>query len=160
MEVAVISDTHLYSLTDDFVVKIESIAAKVDCFFHLGDSASRAVLDFLNGYRLYAVAGNMDPPEVAARERVKRIIELDGVRIGLIHGWGGPAGLEKRAAAEFSNDGVNAVCFGHSHRPFLESIGGMLVFNPGSAGAARGGVSTYGLISISGGKVEARHAEF
>jgi len=41
--------------------------------------------------------------------------------------------------------------FGHTHRPLVDYDGTLWVMNPGSVG--RGNPCTYGIITISGGRV-------
>ena len=57
-------------------------------------------------------------------------IEVEGVRILLVHDRDAVQG--DPAAA-----GVDVVVSGHSHRPLVERRGGVLYFNPGSAGQRR-----------------------
>ncbi len=158
MEIGVLSDTHLHSVTDDFARRIEKIAQEVDHLFHLGDIVTPEVLDFLNSFPLSAVAGNMDLPEIRANLPVKRVVELGGKRFGLIHGWGSPFGLDKRVAAEF--DGVDCVCFGHSHKTLIKDSGGLLVFNPGSARGGMMAKPTYGRLTVTKDGISARHLPF
>ena len=47
-----------------------------------------------------AVAGNNDPPALAARLGTRRLLELEGVRIGMIHGHLGPDLRDGVASAE------------------------------------------------------------
>lgn len=158
MEIAVISDSHLHSLSPAFAGRIETIAAEVDHFFHLGDAVCTEVLDFLSGFSLTAVSGNMDPGQVKAAWPMKRTVSLEGYRFGLVHGWGAPHGLAQKAAAEFKD--VDCVCFGHTHRPFAETIGGVLVFNPGSATQGRGMGQTYGRLTLTEEGIAHRHLPF
>src|SRR5258708_29936399 len=53
-------------------------------------------------------------------------IEIDGFRIYVLHIL---AELDPQAA-----DNVDAVIYGHSHQPKIETKNGTLFFNPGSAG--------------------------
>ncbi|NIY15820.1 MAG: hypothetical protein GWM98_13445, partial [Nitrospinaceae bacterium] len=77
-----------------------------------------------------AVRGNMDP--FVQGVPVKRVIEFAGHRIGLIHGWGPPEGLENRLLKEFCGENLDALVYGHSHYPANHECNGMLFFNPGS----------------------------
>jgi predicted phosphodiesterase len=60
---------------------------------------------------------------------VTRRIEIDGFRIYVLHIL---AELDPQAA-----DNVDAVIYGHSHQPKIETKNGTLFFNPGSAGPRR-----------------------
>jgi predicted phosphodiesterase len=58
-----------------------------------------------------------------------RRIEIDGLRIYVLHIL---AELDPQVA-----DNVDAVIYGHSHQPKIETKNGTLFFNPGSAGPRR-----------------------
>src|SRR5438105_5432809 len=60
---------------------------------------------------------------------VTQRIEIDGFRIYVLHIL---AELDPQAA-----DNVDAVIYGHSHQPQIETKNGTLFFNPGSAGPRR-----------------------
>lgn len=158
MEIAVLSDTHLTALTDDFVAKVDRLVGEVDCFFHLGDAVVPEVLDYLNAHTLYAVAGNMDSPAIRSSYPLKREVELAGYRFGLMHGWGSPVDLDRRVAAELGD--VDCVLFGHSHRQLNDRRGKKLIFNPGTAGGGLGREATYGRLTVTGAGITARHFPF
>ena len=62
---------------------------------------------------------------------VSRVVELGGVRIGMIHDSGALSGRAERMRRRFPDSDV--VVFGHSHTPMNEAgVGGQLLFNPGS----------------------------
>jgi putative phosphoesterase len=130
MKIGVISDTHL-NLYDD---RLEQIVAdhfdSADIIFHAGDIVDLAVLDVFKGKQIYAVSGNMDPDSVRAVFPQKRVVEIEGWKIGLIHGWGSPPGLEDRVLREFED--VACIVYGHTHRAMNEVKDGVLLFNPGS----------------------------
>ena len=76
------------------------------------------------------VMGNNDFFSMLDRERE---IEIVGHKILLTHGhyYGvsmGPEGL----ADEARSRGCDIAMFGHTHKPFLGEIGGVMVLNPGS----------------------------
>jgi len=158
MKIGVLSDTHLAGLNESFIRRVEELAQGVDHLFHLGDSVSREVLDFLNSWPLTAVSGNMDPPEVRSSVPIKATVELGGLRFGLIHGWGPALGLERRVLAEMGR--LDCVCFGHSHRPFNQRVAGVLLFNPGSARNDSRSESLYGELTVGSEGVSGRHLPF
>ena len=104
------------------------------------------MLDALAGFSVLAVSGNMDGHLVTQTLPTKRVIELEGFRIGLIHGWGAPQGLEDRIRNEFER--VDCIVFGHSHRPTNHVEDGILFFNPGSAGKGWRSSGTVGIITV------------
>jgi len=130
MKVGVISDTHL-DVPDSSLEKIvEDYFHDVDLVLHAGDMVELNVLDVFKGKEVYAVVGNMDRDSVREKFPVKRILEFEGRRIGLIHGWGSPFGLEEKIMLEF--DEVDCIVYGHTHRAMNEVRDGILLFNPGS----------------------------
>lgn len=138
MKIVVMSDTHLYSLTEEF----ESICARycedADLVIHLGDWVSPSVLDFLEQYPLEAVAGNMDGQVIRDRLPVKRTITVGGYRIGLMHGWGPADDFRSRLRGALPD--ADVILFGHTHRALLLQENGVLWFNPGSVFLGRGDV--------------------
>jgi putative phosphoesterase len=62
------------------------------------------------------------------------VVEVDGRRLGLVHGDRGPGRTTpERAARAFAAGEVDVVCFGHSHIPLVERLAdGRLFVNPGS----------------------------
>ena len=135
LRIAVLSDTHLDDSTDarEFLSHlVEDVLAPVDMILHAGDLVAPDLLSvFDGGYPVHVVRGNMDPasPDVP----IKKVISVGGFTIGMIHGWGPPEGIEKRAFAEFSSVSLDCLVYGHSHRPACHSRDGVLYFNPGSA---------------------------
>lgn len=145
--IGVISDTHLTTVDQAFARRMRQVFAGVDMILHAGDITSLAVLDALEAPEVLAVAGNMDHGPTAAQLPVKRVLTVDGLRIGLMHGWGSREGLAQRVAAEFAADRVDCVVFGHSHQPTNFEAGGVLCFNPGSAGDGQHG-GTVGILEV------------
>lgn len=132
IKIGVISDTHIprrAKALPDFV--FESFQG-VDIILHAGDLLSEDVITDLETIApVYAVAGNNDTFEIYERYGERRIVEAGGKIIGLTHGYGRDK-THLNAYAEFVNDKVDCVVFGHSHIPFNETIDGVLLFNPGS----------------------------
>jgi putative phosphoesterase len=138
MKIVVMSDTHLDHVTDEFEAICAGYCSDADVVVHLGDMARSPVLDFLEQYPLQAVAGNMDDQIIQARLPAKKVIDVAGCLIGIIHGWGSPyRNWKSWLREEFS--GVNAILFGHSHLALQAQENGLFWFNPGSVFAARGG---------------------
>ncbi len=139
LRIGVLSDTHLPDSEDaqDFLLDlIETVLAPVDMILHAGDLVAADLLSVFDAYPFHAVRGNMDP--VTAGVPLKKIINVGGFTIGMIHGWGPPGGLERRAYAEFSSVSLDCLVYGHSHRPACYRHDGVLFFNPGSATDRRG----------------------
>ena len=131
MVIGVLSDTHLKYPTNDFIDLVNDLMKDCDMIVHAGDFASLEVYTYLNEVKsghLIAVCGNMDPPELRKLLPQKRIFETMGVRIGVIHGWGGPHDLEERIEVFFRNDDVRCIIYGHSHRGVNHKRGEILFF--------------------------------
>jgi putative phosphoesterase len=79
---------------------------------------------------VHAVLGNNDTSLIGVLPQT-RLVEFDGLRIGMIHDSGPAAGRARRMRRRFPD--ARIVVFGHSHAPVNE-IGeeGQLLFNPGS----------------------------
>jgi uncharacterized protein len=98
---------------------------------HAGDVTAASVLRELEAYApVEAVRGNMDEPALQAELPERRVVEVEGVRIGMVHVPGPRAGREERLASWFP--GCDAVVYGHTHIPQLERHGGVWILNPGS----------------------------
>lgn len=130
MKLGIISDTHL-NAGDEW---LEGLVARyfhdVDAVLHAGDIVDGSVLDAFGGRDVIAVCGNMDPLSLRKTLPAKLIMEINGHRLGLIHGWGSPWGIEERILREF--EGVDCIVFGHTHAAQVEYRGDVLFFNPGS----------------------------
>jgi putative phosphoesterase len=143
MKVAVISDTHLAHPTEPFRCHIETFFGDAGIMLHAGDMTSSSVFDYLSNWDLRAVRGNMDDHDLRAALPEKRIETIAGIRIGIIHGWGSPDGIEDRVRDSFSD--VDIIVFGHSHMPAKMTNRGIILFNPGSY---RGGYARKGSVGI------------
>jgi putative phosphoesterase len=152
MQILVISDTHITN-PGKFPTPLIEKARTVDCIIHAGDFTGVQVYEFLMTLgHLEAVRGNSDEPALRGCLPMKRVVELDGIRIGVIHGHGAPFGMARRALSEFQD--VQAVVFGHAHKPIQETINGILTINPGSPTTNRFQTSnTYGMLTVSNGVV-------
>ena len=145
--IGVVSDTHLREPEPDLGQRLAQAWGRVDLILHAGDLVNISVLDALEAPEVLAVAGNMDDYVVTQSLPTKRIITVEDKRIGLIHGWGAPVGLAGRVMKEF--DGVDAIVFGHSHRPANTVKNGILLFNPGSFGKGFMGSGTVGVLRVA-----------
>jgi uncharacterized protein len=154
IRIGVLSDTHL-NRPENLIDKIvERHLSDVDMFIHAGDMVWLSVLNSLysTGKPVHAVSGNMDPVEVNSRYPAKKIIEVEGTRIGIIHGWGSPDDIRQRIIGEFSD--VGAIIYGHTHQPFCSFEAGIFFFNPGSPTDSRfTNVNSVGIIEVSSGNM-------
>lgn len=149
MKIGVISDTHLRG-PDGLLEKIAgTLFGDADLILHAGDLVEPEVLAVFSGRPVLAVAGNMDSPAVREAFPGKRVFSSGRFRIGLIHGWGPPDGIEERLARVFRDDPVDCLVYGHTHRPANHLRNGVLFFNPGSAGGAFTARRTVGILEIT-----------
>jgi len=155
-KVGIVSDTHWQENNGPLPAELFTALKEVDLILHAGDLVTLEIIKRLNRIApTQAVAGNMDTAEVRQQLPAKRILDIEKIRLGLIHGWGPPQGLPQRVLEEFPED-VDVVVFGHSHQPYREWIDGRLLFNPGSLLEDRfSGERSYGLLTVLGDRVEA-----
>lgn len=149
MKIGVLSDTHLSNISgvissvkhilrntrtiDDLRKLIVHHFHDVDRIIHAGDFVELAVLEMLQEFApVEAVQGNMDTREIRATLPENTIFQVEGFTIGITHGNGGPQGILERVSACFRNKPVDAIVFGHTHRPINAIREGILFFNPGS----------------------------
>lgn len=130
-KIGVLSDTHLYDYSPDLDRICKDHFYDADLILHAGDMVDVRVLDAFYDKRVEAVCGNMDPPGVQSRFPIKRVITVEGFKIGLIHGAGSRPDIEPRIRKEFSE--VDCIVYGHTHMAANHIDGGILFFNPGSA---------------------------
>jgi len=149
MRIGVLSDTHISSPRETLPVALLKAFESVDLILHAGDWIDLCVLDQLRPLaEVRGVFGNMDRP--AVRCTLPETLELDlcGFRVGLIHGFGPPSGIETRIAQKF-NRPPDLIVYGHTHRPVFHKKGKTHFFNPGSPGDS--GFTprrTFGLLSL------------
>jgi putative phosphoesterase len=129
MVLGVLSDTHLYR--QEVPLRVLRALDGVDLIIHAGDIVEMAVLEQLESLApTVAVAGNMDHGDVREALPEKRVIEVAGRPLGLMHGSGALQNITSRLRREF--DRVDVVIFGHTHRVYNREEDGIFFFNPGS----------------------------
>lgn len=159
MRIGVIADTHIPRRAKNIPEDVLRYFKGVDIVLHAGDLTDLRVLDELRAItdKIEAVLGNMDPPENQSVLPVKKIIDVEGVKIGMMHGWGGPIGLRRRVWNEMKEDKPDVVIFAHSHQPEKVVSGGVLFLNPGSpTDKFFASVNSIALLTIKDGKAQAQ----
>ncbi|MGI9119066.1 MAG: metallophosphoesterase family protein [Acidimicrobiales bacterium] len=132
MRVVALADTHLRSgssrrLPDAVLAEVEH----AQVVLHAGDVVDGAVLDLLSAHApTHAVLGNNDHDLVGTlAERL--VLDLGGVRVGMVHDSGPRQGREGRLRRMFPD--ADLVVFGHSHIPWnAPGLDGQWLLNPGS----------------------------
>ena len=133
MRIGVISDTHNF-----LDPKLSEVFHGVDHILHGGDiGAPRIILELEKIAPVTAVLGNTDDPGL--HFRLTEVTVLDGRKF-LVHHIVNPNSLEDRLRSRVAQEQPDVVVFGHTHKPFSETIGGTLYFNPGYAGKSRFGM--------------------
>ena len=133
LKIGVISDTHNF-----LDPKVAKLFAKVDHILHGGDVGMPwLILELQLIAPVTAVVGNTD--EAALRLRETEVVELKKRKF-LVHHIVNPQSLGDAIKARIADERPNVVVFGHTHKPFCETIGGTLFFNPGYAGKPRFGM--------------------
>ena len=126
MKIGVISDTHGH-----LDPRVEKVFAGVKHILHAGDIGYASIileLEFIAP--VTAVQGNCDNN---IGYRLTETVEL-AKRKFLVHHIVDPRALSDTVSQRLAKDQPAAVIFGHTHRPFAETIDGVLYFNPGYAG--------------------------
>jgi putative phosphoesterase len=140
----IITDTHIPQRIAALPPRVFEVFRGVDRILHAGDINSRQVLDQLTEIApVDAVAGNADL--IGHGLPLTRVIEMEGKRIGLVHGHGGWSRyLRSKVRDRFGYDEehylkivhqsfgpVDAIVFGHTHRHYHAVRSGICLFNPG-----------------------------
>lgn len=126
--VAIVSDTHSRALPPACLERLRA----ADLVLHAGDHSTERDLDALRavGPPVHAVYGNVDSAAVRAALPERCVVEVDGVRFGMVHDAGRAAGRLARLRTAFPD--CDVVVFGHSHIPLHETSDGFHIVNPGS----------------------------
>ena len=129
MKIGAISDTHGY-----FDSKIPKLFAGVDHILHAGDiGLPWLILELERIAPVTAVLGNND---AALDFKETEVVEFDGHKF-LVHHIVDPRKPAEAIQRRIIREGAEVVVFGHTHKPFCETIGRTLYFNPGYAGKPR-----------------------
>jgi len=127
-----VGDTHLPRFGRVLPQPLVESLRDADRILHVGDITEAWVLDLLGEHApVEAVAGNNDGPELRRRLGLTRVVEVEGLRIGLTHGHHGPGRTTPERARRAFGD-VDAVAFGHSHQPMIARDGERWLLNAGS----------------------------
>ena len=146
-----LSDTHLERGLPD---KLVELAKGADIILHAGDFVAKDVYDSLTDLgRVEAVCGNSDSPDLKKLLPERKVIEVDGVRIGLVHRASHSSGPGTEMLAREME--VDVLVYGHLHRPLVERNDKLLIC-PGSPTLPRMSPPTVAEIEIKDGKVTGR----
>ena len=126
---------------------------------HAGDFIRTTVLSELMDYgEVAGVHGNVDEPALRALLPARRVVDLGGARIGVVHVAGPRVGREARLVAAFP--GCAAVVYGHTHVPQVDRHTDVWILNPGSpTERRRAPAHTMLLVAAEGGVVQPQLVE-
>ena len=162
MDYLIFSDTH--GGANAMLRVMERCAGTYDGVLFLGDGLAevervRAVHPDVN---IIAVAGNCDfSAKYLAAEWREKLVELDGVRVLMMHGHHHGVKYGTSDAAAYARaKGADILLFGHTHEPLERHLSGdkpLWLFNPGSAFSPREGEPTFGRLTIRNGQILLSH---
>lgn len=156
MKIIVLSDTHIPKTAVDLPPQVYEAIKHVDLILHAGDFADKEIYEKLAGLKqIKAVCGNMDSLGLRSMLNAKEVVKVGNFKIGLIHGHGAPSELLQTVRKEFGK--VDAIIFGHSHRPVNVVKDGVLFFNPGTpTDKVFAEYNSYGILEVSDKKIEGK----
>jgi putative phosphoesterase len=128
-----LADTHLPKRARALPAEVWNEVESADLVVHAGDWVDAHLLDELQARarRLVGVWGNNDHGTL--RERLPEVarVEVEGLRLGVVHETGPAKGREERCSARYPD--LDVLVFGHSHIPWdTTSATGLRLLNPGS----------------------------
>lgn len=128
-----VADTHLPTRARDLPAQLWDALDAADLVVHAGDWVQEALLDSLQQRcrRLVAVYGNNDGAGLRARLPEVARVQVEGLRLAVVHETGAKPGREHRCDEQFPDTDV--LVFGHSHIPWdTTTPRGLRLLNPGS----------------------------
>ena len=132
MLIGLISDTHIPDRARILPQNVIDAFSDVELILHAGDLTSPKVIDELEEIApVMAVQGNMDRANGIDLPKAK-IVEVEGLKIGLIHGEVYPRADSDQLLYLAKELNVDILVSGHSHQPKIEQKEGILLLNPGS----------------------------
>jgi len=133
--IGIVSDTHFPRFGRALPRALERglRRAGVTQVLHLGDMTDLLAVPLFEAIAPFdAVAGNNDGEAIRERFGRRKIVRVEDVRIGMVHGDGRRGTTTSRALGAFGEDEADVILFGHSHLPLVARRGRLLIANPGS----------------------------
>jgi uncharacterized protein len=150
-----LADTHVPARARDLPSQVWAAVDEADVVIHAGDWVDVSLLDALEqrSRRLVACYGNNDGPALRARLPEVARLNLDGLKIAVVHETGQAKGREERCEATYP--GVDLLVFGHSHIPWdTTTRRGLRLLNPGSpTDRRRQPFGTYFTVEVEDGRI-------
>jgi len=160
VKIAVLSDTHVGQRIAAFPRNFLQELRPFDAIIHCGDYANIEAAELFQDLPGFSgVRGNMDDAEVQSFLPETINLEIGGLRIGAIHGWGNSDGLAHKIVSAiedvYPDSKFNIMLFGHAHEPFKDAIGETLVLNPGAfSGNKDSSFGSWGILTIEDSHIE------
>ena len=144
--IGVISDTH--GRLPQSALKV---FAKTDLIIHAGDIGDPEILNLLGKIApTIAVRGNMDAGKWARRLPKNETVKIGRRQLHVLHDV-------YNLDITLDSNNYQVVIYGHTHRPQVEKLQGVLYVNPGSAVHPRFGYPpSVALLQIEGDSIKAR----
>lgn len=143
--IGVISDTHGLLRPE----ALEPLRGS-DLIIHAGDVGEASILDELNAIApVHAVRGNVDTGDLGRSLPLTEVVRWRDTFLYVLH-------IHQELDLDPKAAGIDAVIYGHSHRPEIVLKDDILFFNPGSAGPRRFSLPvTVGTITLENGRLRA-----
>src|SRR3954464_8759045 len=123
--IGIISDTH-----DLLRPEAEPALTGVDHIIRAGDIGRPEIVDALRRIApVTAIRGNVDSGEWTREYPDTKLVRLAGKSIYVLH--------DLKTLKADPGAGIDVIVSGHSHVPKIETLGGVLHLNPGTAGPRR-----------------------
>ncbi len=159
MRIGLISDTHIPDVAKAIPPQVMEVFSGVDLILHAGDIFVVSVLDELQGIApVLAARGDDDYGIRDERVQETQNLTIEGLTLYMIHSsqyWA--RDLIQHPEQHSLEKAPDIVVFGHTHRDMVQTIGGSLLVNPGSATFPyyQQRLGTVALVDINAGKAEA-----
>ena len=134
MKIIALADTHIERAgqVQKLPAELVQLLMGADIVIHAGDFVTKAAYEEFSGIcKLEAVHGNMDDLSLKELLPARRVIEVEGKKIGIIHE--AALSIQDMTGARYmaKEMGVDVLIFGHLHRPVIERSD-VLIACPGS----------------------------
>jgi putative phosphoesterase len=171
MRIGLVSDTHIPEAGAEIPAQVYQAFRGVDLILHAGDMHIIDVLDWLEnvapvlgarGNGDYPTASNKNRPGVPDDPRVKeaQVLQLEGLRVGLIHAFPLPEEILWRSTEDLIDfhfkEPVDVIVCGDTHMARIDRYPGLLMINSGSPTLPNqiSGLGTVAFLEIHGRDAE------
>ncbi|MCI5222294.1 MAG: YfcE family phosphodiesterase [Candidatus Electrothrix sp. AR4] len=130
IKAGILSDTHLTTLTREFLQLTEKCFSECDVIIHTGDIVNISLLEAFPGKTVYAVHGNCCNRTTQVELPSQRTFQLGEFTIGVAHGHRLGNDIESALWDLFPE--ADCMIYGHTHQAVCNRIAGKLIINPGA----------------------------